>query len=575
MTYLDSETFYDAASEPSDLAGPGAVRTRRARRLASFGILLAAIVNLVSALTPATRRFDNYVSDQLPLALNQTAALVTALSGLALVQLARGVRRGQRNAWLASVVLLGISVTSHLLKGLDYEEATVGVVLALYLIAKRRYFRARSDAPSTRLAVLALLGGTLASVAVAVVAMRFSGPGIPLPRAVLAAAERLIGFRTIALSGRVGRLLTPALGGVGIALVLGTGWLLVRPTVKAEATSPADTDDAHRIVAAYGSDSLDYFALRSDKVHHIVGDTLVAYAVYNGVCLVSPDPIGPADQRGKAWANFLDVVHQRGWILGVLGASEGWLAVYRQADMDSRYIGDEAIVDVDRFTLDGGEMKSLRQAVNRIAKNGYTISFHDPSNMDATLAMALRALMSESRKGDVERGFSMTLSRLFDPCDRGLLLAICHGPNGAPAAFCQFVPAGPRGYSLDLMRRSLHTSTGADHPNGLTDFVIVRTIEKMRADGKQQLSLNFATMRAVIAGESGDGLGQRTQRWMLERMSESMQIESLWRYNAKFMPEWRRRYLVYDAPEHLVPIGLAVAKAESFWELPVIGGFMR
>jgi lysyl-tRNA synthetase class 2 len=50
-----------------------------------------------------------------------------------------------------------------------------------------------------------------------------------------------------------------------------------------------------------------------------------------------------------------------------------------------------------------------------------------------------------------------------------------------------------------------------------------------------------------------------------------MQIESLWRYNAKFFPEWRRRYLVYDAPEHLVSIGMAVATAEQFWELPVIG----
>jgi lysylphosphatidylglycerol synthetase-like protein (DUF2156 family) len=254
----------------------------------------------------------------------------------------------------------------------------------------------------------------------------------------------------------------------------------------------------------------------------------------------------------------------------VLGASEAWLPIYRTSGMAERYIGDEAVVDVTSFSLDGGAMKGLRQAVNRVARNGYTIEFYDPSTVDAELAAKLRRLMGESRRGQVERGFSMTLSRVFDRRDEGLLLAVCLGPDGEPAAFCQYVPAGDiGGYSLDLMRRS-----EGDHPNGLTDFVVVRTIEQLRADGHLGLSLNFATMRAVLAGEMGDTVGRRVEKRVMQHLSSSMQIESLWRYNAKFLPEWRRRYLAYESPEHLVAVGLAVAGAEQFWELPVIGRFL-
>ena len=81
-------------------------------------------------------------------------------------------------------------------------------------------------------------------------------------------------------------------------------------------------------------------------------------------------------------------------------------------------------------------------------------------------------------------------------------------------------------------------------------------------------------MRAVLAGEAGEGLTQRIQAWLLRRMSDSMQIESLWKFNAKYDPHWQPRYALYDSPEHALPVAIAVARAESFWELPVIGRFL-
>jgi lysylphosphatidylglycerol synthetase-like protein (DUF2156 family) len=116
--------------------------------------------------------------------------------------------------------------------------------------------------------------------------------------------------------------------------------------------------------------------------------------------------------------------------------------------------------------------------------------------------------------------------------------------------------------------------TDGPHPNGLLDFVVVETIRELHRRGLRGLGLNFATLRAVLAGETGEGMTQRLERWLLRRLSDSMQIESLWKYNAKFHPRWQARYAVHDGPEHVLPAALAVARAESFFELPVIGRFL-
>lgn len=332
---------------------------------------------------------------------------------------------------------------------------------------------------------------------------------------------------------------------------------------------------ARAVLARHGSGTLDYFALRPDKDFFFWGDTLVAHAVYGGVCLVSPDPIGPVAEREEAWRAFRRYADSHGWALGGLGIGEEWLPIYRSTGMHDLYVGDEAVVRVNRFTLEGGRFKSLRQAVNRVDKYGYRISFHDPSALDPQLQASLKQVMTKSRRGDVERGFSMTLGRVFDPADAGMLLAVVHGPStdeqlGPPVAFCQYVPApGIGGYSLDLMRRD-----NGEHPNGLIDFAVVETIKELKARGHGGLGLNFATMRAVLAGEAGEGLSQRVQAWVLRRMGDSMQIESLWKFNAKFDPDWQPRYALYDAPENMLAVAIAVARAESFWELPVIGRFL-
>ena len=235
----------------------------------------------------------------------------------------------------------------------------------------------------------------------------------------------------------------------------------------------------------YGGDSLSYFALRDDKEWFGFRDTLVAYAVHNGVALVSPDPIGPVGQRAEAWAAFREFADEHGWPVAVMGVGDDWLPVYRASGMHDLYIGDEAVVDVRRFSLDGKQNKSLRQSVGRVEKAGYRVEFFDPSQpRPDTRARSCAALMTESRRGDVERGFSMTLGRVFEPDDA----ACCSRSRfDAAARPPRLLPVRARaGHRRLVARPHAPLARRRDVPNGLTEFIVVETIEHLRDRGMRR-----------------------------------------------------------------------------------------
>ena len=550
-------------------------RRRRVRRWSSLAIALAGVTDILTALTPPLRSRLHVVLQVLPLAATQAAGAIVALAGIGLLALARGIRRGQNRAWLIAVVLLSVTLALHLVRGGDVEESALCAAVLALLLVYRAEFRAPADLPSTRSAVVALVAGTVGITVVTTVVvelvLRF-GPHphrfIAVWRAGYGVVGRLVGVPTVAFTDRLDDFLGPSLLAVGVFLAVLSVLLATRPVVDRRMVAGRAAElRARDVVRRHGGGTLDYFALRSDKQWFFHRDSLVAYAIYGGVCLVAPDPIGPRAEREQVWAAFRRYADHRGWTVAVMGASEQWLPVYRATGMHDVYIGDEALVDLQRFSLGGGHMKGLRQAHNRIAKYGYRADFYDPSRLEPGVAEHLVPLMVQSRRGEFERGFSMMLGRIFDPRDTDLVLCVVTGPDGCPAAMCQFVPApGFDGYSLDLMRRDK-----GEHPNGLIDFALVSSIERFKAQGCRALSLNFAAMRSILEGERGDGVTQRVERWALQKMSSFLQIETLWRFNAKYGPDWLPRYVVYDGAEHLVPAVLAILRAESLAEVPVIG----
>ena len=182
--------------------------------------------------------------------------------------------------------------------------------------------------------------------------------------AIPAVGERLLGIPEVALPRRADSF-SPMLAVIGLGSIAAAVWTLLRPS---RGLPSEDDEEAWHLVRTQASDTLDYFALRDDKHRFICGRTVVAYAVHCGTAVVSPDPIGPPDERMATWTAFRQHAAAHGWHVAVLGAGVDWLPTYRAAGMTPIYVGDEGVVDVQRFSLDGGRHKSLRQAVNRVAQ---------------------------------------------------------------------------------------------------------------------------------------------------------------------------------------------------------------
>jgi lysylphosphatidylglycerol synthetase-like protein (DUF2156 family) len=568
-----------ASWPPAPEVAADRIRVRRIRRLAAVSLFVAGAIDLLSSVTTPLREHLHLIAQYLPVAVVQAAGALTAIAGIGMIMLSRGVLRGQRRSWLVAVGLLIASLALHLLHAADVITLVVCAAVLTLLIVQRERFRAQTEQGTVVTAfVILAVGGVVATFggffAVEVAGHVHHHPLPGWPEVLLGSAERLVGVDWVAFPPTIDRYASISLLAVGLSLIVVALFLLTRPVVDRRLSSGraaigrrAAEIRARDIVRRHGTGTLDYFALRDDKQWFFHRDSLVAYAVFGGVCLVSPDPIGPFSERAHVWDSFRNYVDRNGWGLGVMGAGEEWLPTYQASGMRFLYIGDEAVVDPREFSLQGGKMKGLRQAVNRVARYGYTVRFLDPARLDPADAARMADLMAKSRRGEQERGFSMMLGRLFDRRDTGLLLTLVEGPDGAPVAMCQFVPSPAiGGYSLDLMRRD-----PGEHPNGLLDFALCSTIDHLKEMGMKGLSLNFAALRSVLEGDNGDGVTQRVERWALRRLSGVLQIETLWRFNAKYEPRWLPRYIVFDSAEQFVPVVVQIMRAESLTEVPVIG----
>lgn len=532
---------------------PGRHRRERVRTIASTGVAILGVVGLLAATSRPLRHRMRVLLEVLPSAVPPTAATTLVLASVGLLLMARGLRRGQRLAWWGTLVLLSASVLLHLARGLGVEEAVFVAAGATWLATQRSSF----GVLPTRAAVRRALALGAAGAALAIVMAATLTAALPRHRFY-----------------RVDRVLTPmAFVAVG-ALVAAGAWVLLSPRLPRRLGPHEHREERERareVVELYGSGTLDWFALRDDKDWFFTGRSVVAHAVRGGVCLVSPDPIGPAEEQVATWSEFLAYAEEHGWSVAVLGARPDRLPLYEASGLRPVYLGDEAIVDCREFTLAGSRHKSLRNSVGRIAREGYTTTFHDPAGLDARLQAELAELRGQSRRGSDERGFSMTLSRLFDPADRGFLLSVTRSPAGRVDAFLQWVPApGIDGWSLDVMRRRV----GADVPNGVVEACVVATIQEVAARGRSGLSLNFAPMRSVLAGEREGGALADLTRPILAQLSERTQMASLAVFNEKFRPRWEPRYVVLDSVEWVAAQSLVMAEAEGVSELPVVGRFL-
>jgi lysyl-tRNA synthetase, class II len=547
--------------------GPGAIghglRSVVTRRIAAIATALVGALSLLSAVTPDVPWRRHLLVAVEPGPIMALGHVLATLCGIGLIYIGWGILRGRRRAVDVAIVVLAVLALLHAAKGLDYEEAGVALALAVLLWAARRSCT-RGGAPGRRLVAATVATGAIAlaytlDVAILLATDKAEGLGSALSNAASTLGQGAWWLSSGSPTAVIfDVLLVTAL--IAAAILLHA---LLRPAQAATGHSPADHVRAAEIVTRHGNDSLDPFALREEKTFFFAHGGLLAYRTLRGTAVVSGDPIGPPGSGMRIVADFLGFAAEKGWEVVITAASDRLLDGYRALGLRTMCIGEEAVVDPASFSLEGRAIRKVRQSVTRAERQGWTLEVVEGLDPDSVLANELAVVEAAWRAGR-ERlyGFAMSLGRLWGaPEDTTAVYALGRAPGGDLRSFIRF--ARCRGtLSLDVMRRS------GDEPNGMSEALIARTLVWAREQGIEEVSLNFAGFAHVMGAQAQPTRGHRLLRRGLELVHGRFQLERLMAFNEKFHPEWRRRFLVYEAHTRLPLAALRVLQAEAYIRPP-------
>ncbi|PWI42217.1 bifunctional lysylphosphatidylglycerol synthetase/lysine--tRNA ligase LysX [Streptomyces sp. ICBB 8177] len=537
----------------------------------ALGVLCAVtavIAPLRRLLAPVLRFIDDWL---VPASPNLAyAVFLLLLSGALLAR--------KRAAWWWVTFYVGLVLLAEALTVtvVSVTESAVSIAITAVVFAVLILGRAQFPARVRRGAFWRALGVLLLGLVVAVLAgwalvAAFHG-GLPPRQWLLWSANRVLGGLTSTrhFTGRPPHTIDFFLGLFGALALLNAARVLFRSQKAQAALHPDEEARLRALLARNGSqDSLGYFATRRDKavVFAPGGGAAVTYRVEAGVCLASSDPVGERGSWHAAIGAWLDLARAYAWVPAVMGASEDGARAYAKAGLNALQLGDEAILEPARFDLSGRDMRVTRQAVNRVRRTGMTTRMRRHRDLTQDEMDAVVKLADDWRDTEVERGFSMALGRLGDPADGDCLLAEALTADGETAALLSFVPWGPDGISLDVMRRDRSA------PNGIMEFMVAELMAQSARLGVRRVSLNFAVFRSVFEEGARIGAGPVLRMWrrMLLFFSKWWQLEALYRSNVKYQPHWNPRFLCFAEGRMLARIGIAAGIAEGFVDFPRLG----
>ncbi|MFD8809102.1 phosphatidylglycerol lysyltransferase domain-containing protein [Streptomyces sp. NPDC059597] len=540
---------------------------------------LVGVVDIAAGVFPRFRHSRMHaLAEVLPGSFGPFAAALSLSAGVLLLLLGHGLKRRKRRAWRAAVALLPAGAVAQFL----YRHSLIGMFISLVLftvlLCYRREFAALPDPRSRWWALANFVLMSAGSLALGLVIVSVH-PGRTIGDPSLAdrlthVVYGLFGFEgPVDYRGSTSWTVAFSLGALGWLTAVTTSYLAFRPEHPAARLTEEDESRLRALLERHGRrDSLGHFALRRDKavVFSPSGKAAVTYRVVSGVMLASGDPIGDVEAWPGAIERFMDVAKAHSWAPAVMGCSETGGEVWtRETGLDALELGDEAVVDVADFSLAGRAMRNVRQMVKRIERAGYETRVRRVRDLGEAELERVRRAAEDWRGTDTERGFSMALGRIGDPSDGDCLIATAHkqdevpGPYGDLKAILHFVPWGPDGASLDLMRRDRSADPG------MNELLIVAALQAAPRFGIARVSLNFAMFRSALARGEKIGAGPVLRAWrgLLVFLSRWFQIESLYKFNAKFQPRWEPRFLVYRASGDLPRIGFAAMQAEGFVNL--------
>lgn len=522
-------------------ARESARRTALARRVIAGLVGGGGVLMILSSASPALHARLILLERFVPLPLVELGQIAAALAGLLLLVLARGLARGYRAAFKGTMVLLLLAGFSSLLKGLDWEESLTLATVGVAAWSQSTLFDRDSATDWLESVDLGLGFAAL---------LLFVAFGVLSHHLGMSVFERwtAIGYRF-----QGARFLRSALS-LLFALGAGTLYVLLRAPVHFTRPPDADIDRALALNAANGSSTTPMMVGVGDKSVFFDGSRgFCLYRTIGPYLAVFSDPVvGAAGDRGAfldALFTFAAGVDRRPLFYQI---SAGWIPLLHDRGYHLFKLGEEAIVPLERVTLEGHAGKLPRQILRRADRDGLRFRVMERTEVTGRM-LELRAISDAwlGAKQVAERQFSIGY---FDP----LYLARCRcavveNAEHRLLGFANLLE-GPRGQelSVDLMRY---------RPEGpsVMDFLLLSIMLQGKAAGFRTFNLGMAPL-ASVGQQRGAHRRERLASLIFRRGEHWYNFQGVRFYKEKFDPDWVPRYLAYEAAWEW-PVALANVSA--------------
>lgn len=526
-------------------------------------VLLFALgaVNILSALTPVLGKRMALLTDYLPLSAIHASAALTVAVGFVLLGTAIYLFKGLQTAWWLAVGLSIVSLLSHLAKGLDYEESLLALLTLGALLYQRDQYRSRTDfsmvrrswLPALMVISTALMLGTLGFW---LLDKKHFGANFTWSESAIYALQTFLLTDPVKLHP-----LTPfgvdflelihLLGGLTLLALV---YMIFRPFLPHFDNEAAAHEKAVELVRAYGHSSLDYFKTYQDKQLFFSksGQSFVAYKSTARYALALENPVAPDALTLQTSVSEFDHFCQKNGLQSIwYRIPEASAPLYRAMGKSLLPLGQEAVVNLLNFTLEGKERKSMRNTLSKMEREGYRFEVHTPA-LDGKLLQQLRAVSDEwlRMSGRSELTFAQGI---FDEAElKHQTILTLENLEGKILAFINLIPGGAATEAnFDLMRRT------ADAPNGTMDFLFINMFTYLKEKGFTACNLGLVPMSGM---EHPSNLSENLLKLAYDRLPRFSGYKSLRFFKEKFNPVWETKYVAYNSQMDLINLPLALGK---------------
>jgi phosphatidylglycerol lysyltransferase len=525
----------------------------------------SGIVNIISVAGRDLSQRLALLREVFPLEFLHLSRFLSLLVGFALVVSSLNIFKRKKRALALVLLLSALSVVFHLTKGLDYEEAVLSLVLMAALLFARKSFTVKSSLPDLRLSLAAVLTAAAAalfygSLGFWLLDKRDFGINFTVIDGIRRTLSSMafISDPTLIPRTHFARWFLDSLDLISITAILYALYSLFRPAIYRLRNLPQERSRAAEILESYGRSSLDHFKLSGDKAYFFTptGRTFLAFRMAGSFAVVLADPVGPEEEIPEIIRSFKEMCRENDWKLAFHQTLPDFLPAYADAGFKKMKIGEEAIVSLEDFSLDGKRMKHIRHYLNQFEKAGIQAVYHEPPIPDEVMA-GIQVVSDDWLQipGRRERGFTMGAYSAKEVRTTPVFAAV--HPDGRVLAFMNIIRSYlPGETTIDLMRHR------RDAPEGIMDNLFVKLFERQKAHGFKRFSLGMAPMSGFREGEEA-GAEEKAVQNFLQRLTFLFSYSGLLQYKSKFATSWEPRYAIYHNILDLPRLGVALSRVSE------------